>query len=376
MSRPLRVFYLINSLGPGGAQRQLVELVRGLAGYGVQATIGVYDTDSFYANDPRYAHLDIVTIPKSGTLDSVFALRVADILKRGQYDIAHPFLLFAGAWVIAASLATPNVRVVCHEQSDAAEGLASWHMMRWLTFPRADMVLANSKRATLHIRERFRIPPSRVYYVPNGLDASYWAEPTPPDAELQRVLANVVPDVPKLAAVGTVCEWKDQPTLAKALARIEPERRPVILVAGAEADESVARKLRRLIRHYGLERWMVPLGAVSDVRGLYHAVDGFVHASKFEGFPNVALEAMSAGLPLVTTTVSDLPELVETHRLGWLFEPGDVSGLAAQLREFSATSTRDREAMGRRGAALASEFTIDRAVQETLNCYHALMRQS
>jgi glycosyltransferase involved in cell wall biosynthesis len=367
------VLYLINSLGSGGAQRQLLELVRGLDRSRFDPRICTYDPTDFYGASERYRDLPIRVLPKAAKLDARVAMHLGRILTEEAIDLVHPFLLHAGAWAIAASLCAPTVRVVASERSDSKQGLPSWHVLRWLVFPRADVVIANSWRSARDIQSRLGLQPGRVMCVHNGIDAAWFRERPEPDAAVEAAVASLPPDRPRLAWVGSLTAWKDPLCLARALGRLADADRPAVIVAGRAADAAIARAFDDAIARAGLGPLVRRIDAVADVRALYHRVHGLALTSRFEGFPNVVLEAMAAALPVISGDVSDLADIIAPGREGWLFPPGDDEALAGCLRRFARVGRQGRIAIGRRSRAVAETFTVERMVALTEACYDAAL---
>ena len=114
-----------------------------------------------------------------------------------------------------------------------------------------------------------------------------------------------------------------------------PDARLAILGSGPLEAET-----RRLAAELGLED-AVTLPGRTDIRDWLERADVFVHTSRWEGFGIVLLEAMLAGLPVVATRVSAVPEVVADGETGLLVEPGDDAGLAEALGA-SALGPRSR----------------------------------
>jgi glycosyltransferase involved in cell wall biosynthesis len=107
-----------------------------------------------------------------------------------------------------------------------------------------------------------------------------------------------------------------------------------------------------------------------DIRPLFHQACLLVLSSRYEALPNVVLEAMAAGLPVVATRVGGLPELVVPGRTGWLVPPGDAPALAAAMGQL-IENPGARQAMGRAGRERAlrkfSLETMTRLYEEVLD---------
>lgn len=155
--------------------------------------------------------------------------------------------------------------------------------------------------------------------IPNGTDLHRVAA-TPPAA------LDLPPGSLAVAFIGRLHEEKGIEELAAAWQQVERTLpNAYLLIAGAGEHEAI---LRRGLRDAARVRW---LGFRSDVAALMKSVDLLVLPTHHEGFPNVIVEAMAAGLPVLSTRVDGPIEVVEDGVTGQLIQPGDPQTLAAEL---------------------------------------------
>ncbi|HSG39988.1 MAG TPA: glycosyltransferase, partial [Thermoanaerobaculia bacterium] len=112
-------------------------------------------------------------------------------------------------------------------------------------------------------------------------------------------------------------------------------------------EGGVRGELEAAARRLGAGKDCLLLGHRSDVADLHHAFDLFVQSSDYEGTPNVVLEAMALGTPVVATAAGGTAELIQDGVHGLIVPPGDP----ARLREAIELALADREATARRAAA-------------------------
>jgi glycosyltransferase involved in cell wall biosynthesis len=226
------------------------------------------------------------------------------------------------------------------------------------------IAISDAVRA-FHIRAG--LPAEKLITIHYGLDSV----PDVP-SELTPAEAGIPDDAPLLLAVGRLIEQKDHATLLDAFARVaaaRPGTRLAILGWGRLEDETRAR-----IRRLGLDESVVLPGRV-EPRDWLQRADVFVHTSRWEGFGIVLLEAMLAGLPVVATRVSAIPEIVVNAETGILVDPGDVSGVARALAELLDDATV-RRAMGDAGRRRAEEeFSVARMELATARVYEQALRR-
>jgi len=209
--------------------------------------------------------------------------------------------------------------------------------------------------------ERAGHDPSKLLTIRYGLDELPAARSEPTPAE-----AGIPADAPLALAVGRLIEQKDHATLLRAFVRVlptVPDARLAILGGGPLEAQT-----RRLVAEIGLED-AVTLPGRTDIRDWLERADVFVHTSRWEGFGIVLLEAMLAGLPIVATRVSAVPEVVAEGETGLLVEPGDDAGVAEALGALLADRAR-AAALGGAGLERArNEFSVARMTERTLAVY-------
>lgn len=184
--------------------------------------------------------------------------------------------------------------------------------------------------------------PARTIVLRNGVDCVKFA---PRDRDVCREELGIPKDRKVVASVGFLVPRKGHALLLDALARIEPEDRPLLVVAG-DGPEGPA--LARRAADLGLDGDVRFLGAVehADVPRVFSAADLSVLASDREGWPNVLLESMACGTPVVATAVHGVPEVVRDPAVGVLVTERSPQALSIALTEALA-ARRDRSAVRR-----------------------------
>ena len=122
--------------------------------------------------------------------------------------------------------------------------------------------------------------------------------------------------------------------------------------------------------NFGLPRAKF-LGVVQDLPALYTAADVFTLPTIYDPFSNACLEAVAAGLPVVTTSANGFSEIITPGVHGHVVDPGDVRGLAAALEFWKA---RDPSKTAADCMLLAKDYSIDRNVEATLQVLHEVIR--
>jgi glycosyltransferase involved in cell wall biosynthesis len=174
--------------------------------------------------------------------------------------------------------------------------------------------------------------------------------------------------VPLVLAIGRLIEQKDHATLLRAFAGV-PDARLAILGWGPleERTKELAAQLE-----IG-DRVLVP-GRV-EPRDWLRRADVFAHTSRWEGFGIVLLEAMLAGLPIVATRVSAIPEIVVDGETGLLSAAGDGDGIEAHLRQLLGDEAL-RHRLGEAGQERAHrEFSVATMADRTIDVYRRALER-
>lgn len=162
-------------------------------------------------------------------------------------------------------------------------------------------------------------------------------------------------------AVGRIESPKDYAGLIRAYAEMKAAVPSRLLIAG---DGSLRAEIQDRIDRSKLGDRITLLGFRDDVAALLRAADGVVLSSAHEGLPNVIMEALAAGTPVVATDVGGVRELVEDGRSGVIVPPHDPARLAEGLERLMSLTAEERTAMGRAGrrhieANFALEHVLD-----------------
>ncbi|HUK04981.1 MAG TPA: glycosyltransferase family 4 protein [Burkholderiales bacterium] len=238
---------------------------------------------------------------------------------------------------------------------------------RMFAHPALRAVICNSAMVRGEIERRFGVARAKLHVIYNGVDLEHFH---PRERAAQRAQARAELGAGEGDAVflfvGSGFWRKGLDAAIDALAACgEPRFR--LVAAGRDRD--AARYAARGAAA-GLGGRLRLLGGRDDVRPLYAAADCFVLPTRYDPFPNTALEALAMGVPAIVGRRSGAAELVREGESGWLCEPGDVAGLARLLREAARASGDNRMQGAARRAA--EPYGIDQMAARLTELYAAL----
>jgi glycosyltransferase involved in cell wall biosynthesis len=313
----MHVCFLIRRLGQGGAERQLLTLVRGLDRSLFQVSIlTFYDGGEFWDAFSAVPGIKMESLKKKGRLDFFsFLPRLVGKLRALRPDVVHGYLIGGNLFAVLAKPWLSNARIfwgirTANPESDTASGWDSRLIgLERLASRYADIIICNSKAGSnFYIDHGLSMEKIRV--IPNGIDIGIF-KPIPGNREIVRQELGIPADVLVIGMVGRLVAVKDHGTFLEAallLSKDHPNARFIIVGSGNADYEG---KLKDRARELGLGESMLWLGLRNDIHRLYHAMDICVSASRMEGFPNVIGEAMASGVPVVCTDVGDCAWIVE-----------------------------------------------------------------
>ncbi len=235
---------------------------------------------------------------------------------------------------------------------------------------RAAKIIAISHSTKRDLQDIFAVPSERIAVVHEGV------EPAPPDSWEHDAAFKK----PYLLFLGTIEPRKNVIGLVQAYASLV-ERFPKVIgdtelvIAGArgwKSDKTFA-AIRDANRAFGSERIRV-LGYVPDAKkhSLIAKAKVFVFPSRYEGFGLPVLEAMNVGVPVITSTLSSLPE-IGGRGAALLIDPNNHSELTRALKHLLEDEAQ-RSELGRRGLERSTDFRWDKTAGETLEVYEAAAR--
>ena len=245
---------------------------------------------------------------------------------------------------------------------------------RWYAFTRMQTQVAKrmprvmtvSKSSAGDIAADHRVDPSRIHVVPVGVDPDLFL----PVAGVKRVPGRIV----TTASADVV--MKGLKYLLEAIAKLRTERHVELVIIGKPNSDSASTKV---FEDLGLTDCVSYVHGVSDQRivELYSEAEVACVPSLYEGFSLPAIEAMSCGVPLVTTTGGALPEVTGTHaETCFQVPPGDGDALAAMLRTvLDDPGLRDRVGAAGRQRVI-DQWSWRHTALRTVEQYRALLDET
>jgi len=369
----VNVLLLIRSLDPGGAERQLVVLAKGLRERGHYVTVVVFYAGGAMQMELAQAGITVHDLRKRGRWELVrFFLRLHGLVRRVRPEVLYAFLQLPNLLSVLLKVLHPTLRVIWGvrasnmdlAQYDRVTGFAYWLESRFAPF--ADHIIANSHAgAAVALSKGF--PSQKLVVVPNAIDAERFA----PDARARgRVRSEweVDGEAFLIGLVGRLDPMKDHETFLKAAALLARERPDIRFACIGDGPPAYQSRLQTLTADLALEGKVLWLPAQQDMPAVFNALDILTSASSYgEGFSNVIGEAMACGIPCVVTDVGDSAWIVgDAERV---VSPRDPEALCRALIKVLDLSVEEQARLGENARLrVQRKFSVERLVSETEAC--------
>lgn len=271
------------------------------------------------------------------------------------------------SWIggLAARLVRPRVRVI--RTRHISTPLKQTPTTRFLYRTLMDFVIVTGGELTRRgLIERDGLAPDRVTAFPIGIDIEEF-KPGPPHADLRREL-GLSPEHRLVGLISYLRSYKGHEYFIEAAARVLPREKDVTFLIVGEGPEEP--RLRARIAAKGLGAEVRMLGFRDDLLNVFRSLDLFVIPSvEGDTIPQVLMQAMAMALPVVSTTVGSIPDVVQDGVTGFVVPPRDAEALAERIVVL-LNDAELRAAMGRRGRALVErEYSLARMLDRLERVY-------
>lgn len=356
----IKVVQIIPMLSPGGAERVVVHIARGLNRWRYEPIVISFtgrvgcDLDHLLED----AGIEVRYLGKHPGFDYRVYSRLDSVLKEYEPDVIHTHLHVL-RYALPSMLLMKRVAMV-HTVHNLAEREIE---------PRARLIqryalthgvkpIAVADEVAASVKSMYGIPRCRV--IANCIPTDLYANPQT-SREVWRAKEGFKDSDVLFACVARFAPQKNHALLLRSFAQSPASDPRAHLVFVGEGD--LRPELEELSRKLNLAGKVHFLGLRSDIPDVLNAMDVFVLSSDYEGNPLSVIEAMASGLPIVSTAAGGVPNLLEAGKEGFLVPPGDFHGLAKSMNSFLKYEAA-RQSMGAAAASRArNNFDVSNMVR-------------
>lgn len=360
----MRIICLIDSLGSGGAQRQMAYLAVLLKRAAHEVRVLTYHALDFFRPYVEGHGVDVRCYPNLPPLRRILVFR--RVIRSAKPDAVIAFLRTPSLLSELAGLPRRRFRLIVSERSLDVNGLTWSVLRRFILHTLSDVVVANSHAQADFIRAKAPWLVRKTVTIVNCVDLH---EFHPARRSLDENSSS------RFLVMASVSKWKNPIALVQAFDQLGRRRQDVdwtldwygnkLFRNGKPAVYSAYEHAQAAVQTCGLGSRFRFHDPSPNAAELYRSADALILPSLFEGCPNVICEAFASGLPVLASRVGDLPRLVEDGVNGFLFDPHSPEDISRAIERFCDLPADKRVEMGRANRRKAETlFSFDRFLNE------------
>lgn len=306
-----QIAFCITDLDPGGAERALVQLVTRIDRQRFEPHVICLSSPGKLVATLQAANVPVTCLGARRWWDVRVFWRLSRQLKQLRPALLQTFLFHANlagrwaAWRTGVPHVVSGIRV-----AERRRNLYLW-LDRW-TESCVDKHVCVSQAVADFSRDRGGLDPHKLRVIPNGVDYERFATAAPMNLRPWKISG----DDEVWVTVGRLDPQKGPWDLLTAVEKLHATQPRLKLLWAGEGP--LRNEMHQWIAAHQLQDVVHLIGWQKDIPGLLRAARGFVLSSHWEGMPNVVLEALAAGLPVVSTRVEGVSEIITHGETGWL----------------------------------------------------------
>lgn len=364
MPRPLTIAHVLSSFGVGGQERVAFDLAvrQRKRGHRVIAVSLSPDPQGPLGDEFEGAGVATFAVAKRPGIDATLPPRLWARFARSRVGVVHthnPMPLIYAA--MPARLLGARLIHTKHGRNPGSRGS---QLLRRAAARLASSFVAVSDATAQQALDHGDCPRERLHVIPNGIALDRF-RPDPGVRHTVRAELGIPQTAWVVGTVGRVDANKNQSMLVRAAAPLVGNDFRVIIVG----DGPLLDDVRSLIGTLPDARMVQAVGRRMDVDRLLPAFDMFVLSSDTEGLPLVLPEAMASGLPVVSTAVGGIPDVVRDGETGFLIDAGDEQDLRDRMSALAADPVLAAK-MGARAREIAlAQYSAERMLDDYMELY-------
>jgi len=363
--KKINILYVIGQLGRGGAELQLVELVKGLNKNKYNMTVCcLSDKKLDLKNELQKENIHFIILKKKLKFDITRIPRLIKVIKKNNINIVHSFLSTANLWIRLSVLFIKKPPIITTSLRNCGYRVHKrlYPTLEVLLNKYSNKIIENSITGKNFIIKNFKTPNKKLEVIYNGVDLSKF------DFKSENKNKNFI-----VGICARLDKQKNHKNFLEA-AKIISKRFPNVkfLIVG---DGSLRKDLENYSKKLGISNKITFTGVRKDIPDILKKIDISVLSSNYEGLPNIILESMASSKPVVATTVGGIPEAVIDGKTGILVPPKNPEALANAIIKL-LKNPKLREKMGKAGRKRVEKyFTIKKMVKEYEKVYDELIKK-
>lgn len=340
-----KILLFIDSLGAGGAQRQIAGLAFLLKQNGFTVKVCTYHDIDFYKSFLDEHNIPNEIIPNASNARKRI-LAVHRYFKKENPDWVISYLETPSLAACLSKLLGGRFKLIVSERNTTQQ-VGINERVRFFFYHWANAIVPNSYAQEKWLVSHYPWMAKKTVTISNFVDLNKFA-----------YLRKERKDIPVIMIAATIWASKNTSGLVEAAKFLKEKNVKCIIRWYGKADKYIDyyEDCNGKIIEYGLKEMVELLPKVKDIDKKYHEADYFCLPSFYEGTPNVICEAIASGLPVICSNVCDNPRYVHVGENGFLFDPGKPADIAEKIEQAIQLDSEQYNCYCKNGRRLAEEL--------------------
>lgn len=349
-----KILCVIDNLGSGGAQRQMVLLASGLKMKGYEVFVFIYNDLQHFSAYLKENEIKVFLSIKKSRFSFKPIIEIRKLINHLDIDLVISFLDTPNVYSEIACIGKDVKLIVSERSSYVKDKINFFRYFISYMHLLSDVIVTNSESHGRWLKANFPFLEKKIKFIINGIETDKFKP------KLENKI-NTNENEIKIIGVGRISSEKNILPLIKCLSNLlESDIKIKFNWVGRIGCKDYYNECNDLVVKLNLQQNWSWSGERRDIVELLHNHDALILSSSREGFPNVVCEAFACGLPVIASSISDIPKLLGNMERGFLFNPNDINDIKCTVLSFIDMNDDQRKEMSKKVREYAlNELSID-----------------
>lgn len=358
-----KVLFFIYHLGGGGAARTILNIVNHLNREKFEP---ILVTLNFTSNYESYIKDDVIFIKLNTTRLRFAIFPLIKLIRKERPDLIFSTVATYNIISILSTIFSFRKSKLIVREAALLGGTRKTNFklrIYGLLYRFADKVVALSEGVKDNIIQRYRVRREKIRVIYNPVDLKFIKQKMIIDAEIKEEIKILFDSDKKvIITAGRLVKEKDQESLIQAFSKVQKVTNSELVILG---EGELEKELNDLVNELGIQEYVHFIGFQQNPYAYFNKADLFVLTSVTEGFGHVLVEAMTTGIPVVSTRAKPgAEEVLKNGEFGILCNVNDVDDIANKIQQTLLLSEDEKNELIQKGYERASDFDVNKIIKQ------------